>query len=741
MNGGSEGRLDKHEDAEHPEHYGEYSIFKENDENPSETLGRDNPETAEDVKDEITDDTGVETNNPGAGGPDSEKEPVPPDLFHVVSDGEEDDRRKAETFEEEILDEAGPEEEQVAEDGLVSVDKSVGTEGSEEAPGLEETEDNVTSPDLMPAGTLGFDEVEKPDEGEAEAAKEHDEEDRRKAETFEEEDPTTSETFEEEILEEEMEEVRSIAEEELRQVLKTEDDRTTNFVLRLNRELEKLKQRKKKLMKGTKAFEEGVQNDISERLKEITRDIEYEKERILKNKESDLKRIEKKIKGKEGRLRKDAEEKEEFAKVKREADEARKAREKIEQDLQNLSPELRKLHEDEFYKWIEEAKVKEKETNKLLEETEAKVRENIQMRLTEYETDLKNDIMEIEDRARVDLANLEKSVAERKLKVQEELDRKINQRQMVLTQDNNALISETMNLIERLVDDLDKPATKTIVQLILASVKTVSFIERKNYVLKNEREEEKKKKRMRHYQEMIDIERRQLEKREAYLAREREGLMKELEEKSKKIIRKEMDYRDNLERNLEQQLKECAEDAKCNAEEIIKEEYEKRIEEMENEYRRKLVLYKKKLLQYKKQKDRPTPGPGAAPPAAETPDTFPCLNCKSRVIIPTKKRPVTVRCQKCRKEYTLRAPKRETMPARQAVTPSAPSPSLAELPDLEDLDEDRTEVTPPPPSELATTKDSNTKTITCPHCGKRHEVPAAYTKKMLCTCGRRIRTK
>jgi len=742
MNDDSEGRQDEPEDAEHPEHYGEYSIFKENDEDSPETAKRDNPGTdEEDVKDEIADDTGAETRNPAAGGRDSEKEAVSPNLSNAVNDGEENDRRMAETFEEESFDEAGPEEELVAEDGFVSVEKSVETKGSDEAMDLEDTEDNVTSPDLIPAGTSGFDEVEKPDDGEAEATREHDEEeDRKKAEASEEQDRKKAKASEEEMLEEEMEEVKSIAEEELRQVLKTVDDRTTDFVLRLHRELEKLKQRRKELMSGTKTFEEGVQKDISERLKEITRDIEYEKERILKNKESDLNRIEKKIKGKEERLKKDAEEKEGFDKVKREADEARKAREKIEQDLHNLSPELRKLHEDEFYKWIEEAKIKENETNKLLEEAEAKVREIIQMRLTEYETDLKNDIMEIEDSSRADLANLEKSVAERKLKVQEELDRKINQRQMVLIQDNNALISETMNLIERLVDDLDKPAMKTIVQLILASVKTVAFIERKNYILKKEREEEKKKKRMRHYQDMIDIERRQLEKREAYLSREREGLMKELEEKSKKIIKKEMDYRVNLERNLEQRLQECAEDARCSAEELVKEEYEKRIEDMENDYRRKLVLYKKKLHQYKKQKDRPAPVPGTAPPAA-APDTFPCLNCKSQVIIPTKKRPVTVRCQKCRKEYTLRAPKRETIPARQAGTSSAPSPSLPELPDLEGLDEDRTMVTPPPPSELSATEDSNTRKITCQHCGKQYDVSVGHTKKISCSCGRKIRTK
>jgi len=517
------------------------------------------------------------------------------------------------------------------------------------------------------------------------------------------------------IEEDESGEEVSYAEEELQRALQSVDGRTADTILRLHRQIAKLKQRKQELKKGTKGFEESVKGEVENRIKEIMGDYNYEKERILRNKESDTDRIQKKIDSKKERLRKDAEEKTGVAEVRKRAEVAQKAREKIESDLTNLSPELRKLHEDEFLRWIEEAKTREEEANRELAAGEVKVKEQIELLIAEYEVDLRSDIMNIEDKARSDLAALEKSVGERKLKIQDDLDRKLTQRQMVLIQDNNVLISETMEQLDNLVANLQDPMTKVLVEMIMDSVKVVDFVERKNYSLKRTREEDRKKKKMQHFQELMEIERKQLEKRQAYLSREREAMMKELEEKSKNIIKKEMSLKEQLERGIEERLEACAEDARCKAEDVVKEEYEKRMLELERDYKRKLLAYKKKVLQYRKQQ------PGAAissgvPPTPEPADKFPCLNCKSQIIIPTRKRPVTVRCLKCGKEYTLRAPKRETGPARApaASTQALPSP-LDDLPDLDGLDEDKTTATPPPPSELSDAGDAGTKIVTCPH--------------------------
>jgi len=239
---------------------------------------------------------------------------------------------------------------------------------------------------------------------------------------------------------------------------------------------------------------------------------------------------------------------------------------------------------------------------------------------------------------------------------------------------------------------------------------------------------------------MMEIQRKELEKRELTFTRERERFIQELEEKTKELTQKEISLKETMEGGFEEKLAACVEDARCQAEDVVKEEYEKRMLDMEKEYKKKLIIYKKKLIQYKKQLESGAASPAGAPTplGRAPPDTFPCLNCKSTIIIPTKQRPITVRCANCSKEYTLRAPK-----AKAAPPPAAPSARAAtnELPGLDDdPDEDRTEVTPPPSPGLGE-GGSGMKVIACPHCGREHEVASNLTKKILCSCGRRIRTK
>ncbi len=527
------------------------------------------------------------------------------------------------------------------------------------------------------------------------------------------------------------------------------EGKTTNLAHSLNRQLKRIKARKIELMEGSEKLVKSVQKEVNDRLKEIEEDLDYELNRIRLDQKADIDRLQKKVGGKRDRLRREAGEQKGHTPLKQEADVAVKAREKLEADLKGLSPDIRKLHEEDFKRWIEEAKVKEEDLTTRLKNMELELEQELNLKLADYEAPLLKEIMEIEDAFRAEMSRVEKIAADKKMKVQSELDRKINQRLMRVVQENRSLIAETMDIRDKLIDAIPDASTAVLVNLLKDVMRNMAFVERKVFEIRNSREDEIKRKKLHHYQETMNIERREVEKREEKLEEERRRFLKVMEERSREIARKEMEYRADLEENFEERLKSCTLDGVSRTEEG----FNRKCQDLEKEYKKRLLLYKKKLAQYKKlvEKLQQHPAAGASAASGSGPTgAFPCLNCQTRIPILSSRRPLTLKCQNCGKEYTLRAPKK---PSASATAPKLPpramtprnvgGDELDELPDLDGLEEEtRTSVTPPPPSGFDTGNSSGKKKVICPHCEAENLVPLSLTKKTPCiSCGKRIRTK
>ena len=134
-----------------------------------------------------------------------------------------------------------------------------------------------------------------------------------------------------------------------------------------------------------------------------------------------------------------------------------------------------------------------------------------------------------------------------------------------------------------------------------------------------------------------------------------------------------------------------------------------------------------------------------------------CPSCSTRIEVESDERPLVVMCPGCGSEYTLREKHGDTGSQEEGFPDKKPGPTgqpaldsqangPADISDSQDMEQTpQVETASPPEPKERERADTlppphANKEVVCPYCGKTHTVPASFSRKLTCSCGRRIRT-
>ena len=497
----------------------------------------------------------------------------------------------------------------------------------------------------------------------------------------------------------------------------------------IKKALESLISRKEKLLKNRQRDEITIENEREKRVEEAKNDAELSLKILEETLSKDLEMAEEIRRKREMEIREKLEKESGIAELTKKLEEAKRRREEIERDIENLGPELRAKYEKKFMEDLEEALEKEKaiaaELRRKAEEIDEKVAEEIRTKGLKGVPEEEKIRKQFEEERKA----IEQRLQSQLMEIQRTYERKKNNIYQGYLKAMKDLQEEGMRELKHLINLLpeDKRHVSFLVFEYHETLREIEKSVRKFALDLKKRIEERK---------IEALERRlKTAEEEAERLRKERGLLEEKLKELKRELEKERTEKPDVEalkRRLEEELRE-----KLRQE--IKEDVEKQIRaELEKEQREKVG---KKAVKKVKEEHR-----------------YPfvkCPECGERIEIKSDKRPLIVKCPGCGREYTLKTKEsrnnKNELPATENEASDTPERASkgeeSTSSNMEDFYEEHyfphvgaSAVQEVPYMAQNEQNSVGTKTVICPYCGKKHILPNNFTRKITCACGRRIRT-
>ena len=497
-------------------------------------------------------------------------------------------------------------------------------------------------------------------------------------------------------------------------------------------------------------------------IKGIREYLSREKEEIVKRKEEKERTLLKEREEKLVALREEAEHEnkilEEFFErdvtvVIGQIEEARMKRNKIEKDLTSMTPEFKKKYGDYLEKDLVSVANKQREAE---EDLESKLHGLIRQLPEELQKDLSKE--------RILEGNLETIFKEEKFKIQkrlltgeQEMEKECDLKKYDLYQqylkELGEVIEEAMK--EKTLQINALPEDKKLVTLAFheleESLRESEKIRRKSALELKKKMDEKK---------MNILERKitnSIQERDVEKSR-----TQELEKEVKALKISKADAQTEL-----RKLRAAGKEWKVKNESEMREKLEKELRgRLEVEYRDRFAAEGKKLDEMPISKQKATRKTVKKPITEKKYPFVHCPSCDRRIEIRSNDRPIEITCPGCENDLYIRDkvadqanPGKDGTPVRSSSERSpeqgsSPGPSPGDVEwggrpatpgtnpgSSRRISEDLISTLADPSSEYSAPSTNRTREITCPFCGKKHNVPSDLTKRLTCTCGRRIRTE
>ena len=511
-----------------------------------------------------------------------------------------------------------------------------------------------------------------------------------------------------------------------------------------------------------KAMLDKKTDSIGSVIKGIREKLSREKEEIVKRKEEKERTLLKEREEKLVALNEEAEHENKILEEFFERDvnvvigpikEARMKRDKIEEDLASMTQEFKEKYGDYLEKDLVSVANKQREAE---EELEAKLHGLIRQLPEELQKDLSKE--------RILEGNLETIFKEEKLKIQERLltgeqecekgcDLKKYDLYQKYLKELGEVIEEAMK--EKTLQINALPEDKRLVTLAFheleESLRESEKIRRKSALELKKKMDEKK---------MNILERKitnSIQERDVEKSR-----TQELEKELKALKISKADTRIEL-----RKLRAAGEEGKVKIESEFREKLEKELRgRLEIEYQDRFAAEVKKLDERPISKQKATRKTVKKPINEKKYPFVHCPSCDRRIEIRSTERPIEITCPGCENDLYIRDkvtdqanPGKDGTPVRSSSerSPDHGSSTAQSTGEVGDdgrssasvttsgsrrrISEDLISTLVDPSSDYSAPSTNRTREITCPFCGKKHNVPSDLTKRLTCTCGRRIRTE
>jgi myosin heavy subunit len=460
--------------------------------------------------------------------------------------------------------------------------------------------------------------------------------------------------------------------------------------------------------------------------------------------------------------------------LKKKAEEAMDEKERVIASIDSLSASHKERHREDIDQWVREA---EAQLQKVLKEQEAARNEYEKLLLTRSKSgdeDLQNELVELEEefrRKRKDLKKDQEKSIENEKRVANEKIKEVNDK---LLQGFKKLHEELLAYLEKHFYTSARPdpgSMKAAIDEVESLLSSISGVEMEMAVsqvktshsimemqFRNEKEHMMKEMNRieTHSQELANKEKEHLSRIEDLTARNKE-LTKE-----KDSIRREMEVLREID---QRRRRDAAKEKKKEPKTGTADEVEKKEGVSPKEKLTPARAALKNASAVKKAVVVETKTRSVEPPAEVAPVTVRCLNCDTPIEVGDETRPVNISCLNCGQESTLDADNKLTSLGDPGDLDDIPAttPRKIKIPRKTDAvpGKSKRKIVLKRKSTTKTTASSSRgggksgvagvggfneeeggiKTISCSSCGRIHNVPADWTQKIACTCGRWLRTK
>ena len=504
-------------------------------------------------------------------------------------------------------------------------------------------------------------------------------------------------------------------------------------VMDIRKALESILSKKDKILRSRQQDELTIEQERDKKIEAVRNDAELSLGILEETLGRDLKMVQEMRQKKTGELRTRLENENGLIELRTRLEEAKRKREGIEKDIDGLSPELKAKYEKKFMEDLETALSLEKdiaaELMRKTEEIEEKIAAEIE------KTGLKGvpDEGKIRSQFEAERTSIEQKLQAQIIEIQRTYERKRNDIYQSYLRALKELKDEGLRELKGLINSLprDKRLPSLAVFEFQETLRDIEKASRKFALDLRKKIEERKMESLEKRLNAAEDEVGGLRKEKEALEKERERLKKALEKKEKRPDTAEL--RKKIETEIREEL-----------EPELRTELEKRIRtELEKEFRERAE--KRPVKKVREEQRYPF---------------VRCPECGIRIEVKSNKRPLIVKCPGCGREYTLKpkAPREQAENSyintgHDAHSPVNASPANGEEEGVRIGDEmnnfytdqyfpvaNSGVVPDQPASPVSDEKPVGTKTVICPYCGKSYILPANFTRKITCSCGRRIRT-
>jgi len=531
--------------------------------------------------------------------------------------------------------------------------------------------------------------------------------------------------------------------------------------------LGKLIEKRKKLEGVVEKAKGDIVKEVSSRIEDLRKAAELRQRRLEQKLGEDIFHARSEHRKKKHAAEVKHEEDMHLGDLNKKREEALKEKGKVEASIESLSPTLKERHKDDIKDWLREADLQKQRVESDLETAKAEIQRRMQDASEALDKVLNVDISYLESEFRAKKVQLvqdsdmeiqnEKRVADNKIKVVNDKSgkgiRKIHEELLDFVNTKlfagKSVSPKTIKATIKELGDLLTRQARVERELALAKEKTECNLLSMQF--------NAEKKRLGDEKGQLESDLNKLRKNELDLIAEVDELKRESEKLSREndVLQKKLQLfyeKDSFQRS--RPTASSMDDRESIRSSGLPDELEARIGNKDGERASspapKVVVRDAPSVKRARQTES-TSGEG--------PITVHCAGCETSIKVTDRARPIAINCLNCGQEFILtksnqlrsrpkpeareaaakhrkiKVPHKTKPPKRKIVLARKPtSDSASDAPGENEGYEDPGES----PSE---TKSDKTKTVTCSSCAREHSIPAEWTHKISCKCGRWIRTK